>query len=301
MCSITVIIPCKNEAHNLPLTLKHIFDEVRHGYISEIILVDNESTDNSVEIASYFGVKILTCSGNISQVRNFGAHNATNEILGFIDADVEIVDGWSLEVVKFFKNNQYADNLIIGHTYGVRDSCSWIERIWHKYLQARRKTKYINGGNLALTKACFKRIGGFDPELITGEDVDFCQRALDIGINIINNVELKTIHHGYPQDLVSFYKRERWHGLGMSKYLLSPHKSKPLLLAYLVLCMPIILPIIYFFFGKKTFVILQLPAFIFCMRRLNDSRLHDKLRLLVLLNVYSIARAHALYEILSKN
>ncbi|KAA0889012.1 glycosyltransferase [Oryzomonas rubra] len=296
MLSISVIVPCKDEEHILPLTLGALINETRNGYISEIILVDNQSTDSSVDIARSLGVKVFSCSGNVSQVRNYGAQNAANGIIAFVDADVEVVAGWSSWIVNYFNSFKYPNNIIIGDVYGVRNGCSWVERIWHKSLKERQITKYINGGNIALTKRCFIKTGGFDSSLVTGEDVDFCQRASDNGIDIVRTESMKTIHHGYPNDLRSFYICERWHGLGMVKYS-KTIISKPLLLSYFVLSMPISIPLYYKLFGPNALIVLPLPAFILSSRRLKSSNLFDKLKLMILFIIYGFARAHALFDI----
>ena len=53
---------------------------------------------------------------------------------------------------------------------------------------------------------------GFSEHLETAEDYDFCQKAVRAGAVIRNNPDLVVTHDGYPQSLISFVQRERWHG-----------------------------------------------------------------------------------------
>jgi len=73
--------------------------------------------------------------------------------------------------------------------------------------------RYINSGHLIVNRKLFNELGGFNPKLVTGEDLDFSHRAVSFfGARIINNKRLSVIHLGYPNDIKTFIKREIWHG-----------------------------------------------------------------------------------------
>src|SRR5690625_6395899 len=75
-------------------------------------------------------------------------------------------------------------------------------------------TPYINSGNLITTREVMDLVGGFDPGMITGEDVDFCLRAARQGVRLVVNEQFVAHHEGYPRSLLSFFNRELWHGTG---------------------------------------------------------------------------------------
>lgn len=90
---ISVIIPVMNEVGTLSACLRSILNQISEG--DEVIVVDNGSTDGSLDIAEKFPVKLLreTRRGR-SFARNRGLREARGEWIAFIDADVVLHDGW---------------------------------------------------------------------------------------------------------------------------------------------------------------------------------------------------------------
>lgn len=81
----SIIVIAKNEAGIIQDCLESIKD-----LASEIILVDSGSIDNTVKIAKSFGAKIITTTGDYSQLRNAGLKAATGDWVFYIDADERI-------------------------------------------------------------------------------------------------------------------------------------------------------------------------------------------------------------------
>ena len=91
MNSLSFVIPCLNEEKTLPIVLEKI-NRVREsslsGYKTEIVVSDNGSTDNSIEIAKKFGARVVHCptKGYGAALKN-GINNAEEENVVFADAD----------------------------------------------------------------------------------------------------------------------------------------------------------------------------------------------------------------------
>ena len=85
---ISVIIPNYNDAETLPLCLEAVLSSECSNF--EVIVVDDKSTDNSVEIINKYNVRLLMHNENQGQAaaRNTGAKQAKGEILLFTDGDV---------------------------------------------------------------------------------------------------------------------------------------------------------------------------------------------------------------------
>lgn len=238
---LSVVIPARNEELQISRCLQALLEERQSfNHIRDIIVVDNGSTDRTLLIAEALGVTICSTEGTISRVRNVGAASSTGEILCFIDADVEVLPGWSHAIMEYAESSGDAiRERVFGNRVGIKEKGSWIEQSWHLYLEGNRAPTYINSGNLMVHRDLFERLDGFQVALMSGEDVDFCRRARDLGVSIASIPGIRTIHHGNPGTLWKFAKREFWHGLCAIDSLLAGRPKKIDLLALLfLLCIP---------------------------------------------------------------
>ena len=95
----SVIIPARNEAANIANVIKAILQQTPDRGKLEVILVDDGSTDNTVEIARTAGAVVIEAgltesAGNPAAARNRGATEARGDPLIFLDADCVVGEGW---------------------------------------------------------------------------------------------------------------------------------------------------------------------------------------------------------------
>ncbi len=91
---ITVIILTKNEEQNIEKCIESV------KWCDEIILIDDNSTDKTLQIAKKYKTIIYShpLNNNFSNQRNFGISKAKNEWILFLDADEVISDALSYEI-----------------------------------------------------------------------------------------------------------------------------------------------------------------------------------------------------------
>ncbi len=230
---INIIIPCFNEAKLLPLTLSALKRQsLKEACRLNVILMDNGSTDSSVEIAAEFGASIyVDRDATIAKLRNSGVSKTDNHgLLIFIDADIEVTDIWMKSVCELALDSASDPLYVTGYPCMPPKKASWVERHWFGHQEIN--TNYINSGNMITRRELFDRIKGFDETLKTGEDWDFCYRARNIGAVISPREQFLVHHNGYPGTLVDFLKREMWHGMGDCQNLRSFLRSKPALSSF---------------------------------------------------------------------
>ena len=85
---VSFIIPAYNEEKYLPVALKSIKDQ-QTDLIGEIILIDDFSTDRTVEMAKPYGARIYKSreKGDVSRMRNDGLEKAKGKCVLYVDAD----------------------------------------------------------------------------------------------------------------------------------------------------------------------------------------------------------------------
>ena len=232
---VSIIIPVYNEADILSVCLEKLCKLIL-PYEKEIIVVDHDSSDESVHIAKSYGAIVVSKKGGtISSVRNLGVERSTGDVLVFIDADVVVSENWGLEFVRIVTLLSRNDNMIYGaHCRPPRDS-SALERYWFSELSNEKRTKHIGSGHMIITKRFYDELGGFDEKMVTGEDYDICRRAVGLGGEVVNIPTLVAYHYGYPKNIFGFMKREMWHGVGDVKSISLFIKSKVAVLSVFVL------------------------------------------------------------------
>jgi glycosyltransferase involved in cell wall biosynthesis len=225
---ISFVIPAFNEERFIGDTLRAIARHCRDADMqAEVVVVDNGSTDSTPAIAADLCSTLLrTPRASVSHARNLGANAATADFIAFIDADVVITREW-VDAFLQLRRSAPPELLLTGFQYVVREQASWIEESWFKNL----KDKLLNGGNIVISRAAFARTGGFDKDLKTGEDYDFCERAIAAGVAYAPDPAFKAIHMGYPRTIGHFVRREYWHGEGDFKSLRSFVRSPVAIIA----------------------------------------------------------------------
>jgi glycosyltransferase involved in cell wall biosynthesis len=213
--TLSFLIPALNEEANIERCLKSIVAHVPRGLSYEIIVGDHGSTDNTRQIAANHGHRVLAVAGGtIGGLRNRLAEVAAGELFVFLDADTSISDAWGREIEAVVTDIQTRGSQVTGSICRAPPSCGPYTTYWFN-CAIRNPRLYLGTAHMIVPRRLFLEINGFDEQLRSGEDYDFCQRAVSVaGAEIINRPELCVYHHDYPSTMLDFYVREVWHGEG---------------------------------------------------------------------------------------
>lgn len=210
---VSFVIPVRDDVHRLRPCLASI---VRNQYpreLIELIVVDNESTDGSARAARDYGAIVITASDtSVAALRNRGARAALGGIIAFVDADHEIDPTWIETAADVLSDAKVAAT---GSAYLTQPSANWVQRQYDGLRTrppAREEVCWLGSGNLAIKRAVFERVGGFDASLTACEDVDLCNRVGQAGHRIIADPRLRSIHFGDPTTLKALFFGELWRG-----------------------------------------------------------------------------------------
>ena len=208
----SVILPCFNEAHTMPLTLVALNRAKGDRQDIECIIVDNGSTDDSVQLAHHFGARVLTCNREtISTVRNVGARNSHGAYLYFLDCDIAVPEHLFVALDAFIAENKYD---VLGFVDLAPETAPWFARTWSLRSLARRQkympVHWLPGRNIFLSRDYFNRVNGFDVRLKTSEDKDFVFRLRQAGATVVSDPRLILIHLGFERTFSEWCRKEFW-------------------------------------------------------------------------------------------
>ena len=237
--NISCIIPALNEENNIGALIKSILAQELGSDLSitEIIVVDNGSTDSTVAIAEGLGANVhIKPNYNIGGLRNYGARIAKGEILVFLDADNILTEN----VIANLYNNLVKDNVgAIGIPLRPYKNPTWVENIWfyhiHTYSKGLNVANHIASGAFGIKKELFISAGGFDERLTVGEDTELSLRIKSMGKEILLDPNCVVYNNGFPKTIIEFSRKEIWHGDSIKSIAI--HRNLDYLTVYFILCL----------------------------------------------------------------
>lgn len=207
--------------HNGIKYLDPCFDSLLHlNYPQdklELILVDNASTDGSVDHMKtrFPGVRIIENSRNLGfgRANNMGAKRARNEYVAFLNNDTRVDRNWLLQLVKPFLRSKdvacsgsrilswggkvidFDGGLMNFHGFAFQDNYGLG---YYEDDGGERRTIFVCGASMLVDKGVFLDLGGFDEDFdYFFEDSEFCLRLWALGYEVIFVPKAITYHrHG---------------------------------------------------------------------------------------------------------
>jgi glycosyltransferase involved in cell wall biosynthesis len=194
---VSVIIPNFNGAATLGRCLEAVFSSRYPKF--EVIVVDDCSTDNSVEIVKSFPCKLVRLDrrSGASKARNEGVAHSKGDILFFTDADCVLMEDTLAEAVRSFEG---LDNAVIGGTYTEVPFddrfFSTFQSIFVNYSETKKTAPdYIATHAMAIERALFIKSGGFPEHFLPIlEDVEFSHRLRRSGCRLAMNPSIVVRH-----------------------------------------------------------------------------------------------------------
>ncbi len=188
---VSVIIPTRNSSAFLEACLQSI--KVQTYSNVEIIVVDNNSTDTTKDIARKFTDKVFNQGPERSAQVNYGVEQAQGEYVYKVDSDFtldkNVVEQCVNETQKGF------DAVVVHNSPDV--TVSWIAKI-RKFEVDMYKYDITHSSARFVKKNVYKDIGGFNEKITAGEDYDFQNKLNRKGFKT-GFVEAEALHHGEPK------------------------------------------------------------------------------------------------------
>ena len=239
---ISVVIPVFNAERTIEACLESLYAQDTHPL--EIIVVDNGSTDKTMEIVGslmqrHEGVPTLLLQEarrGPSFARNRGAFQAQGDIIAFMDSDCMADPSWIDHVSQSFDRTDIGAvaGSVIGFdrqtTFGKFHALFTLRALPSS--QLFHAFTLVSGGfptaNLSVRGTLFRSLGGFDENIPQfGEDHDLCARIYRAGARIYFDKEA-IVHHKHRKSIKSTWHQSFGFGTGHAT-LLKKHFSKMLI------------------------------------------------------------------------
>lgn len=219
---VSVIVCTYNRCNIFPICLNSLANQKDvDKSLYEVIIINNNSTDNTQKIASQFANRnsnfrvFIEKKQGLSHSRNRGWKEARGEYIAYIDDDARADSRWILKMINFIK--KHPDILAFGGPYygfSLKSFPKWFPQEYgtkqlSKYQRKLRKGKeHLSGTNMVFHKSLFLKFGGFNPNfgmsgdnLGYGEEPEFQDRLYNGKVDIYYNPDLKVEH------LIASYKQ----------------------------------------------------------------------------------------------
>jgi glycosyltransferase involved in cell wall biosynthesis len=188
---------------------------------SEIIVVDNGSTDGTRDILRGFGnsVRILSeLKRGPAAARNAGIRAAASDHIAFTDADCVVEEGWLSNLTARLVDPSVG---IAGGRIDSFEPCNRIERFGerihdHRAAIERFRAPYAISMNWASRKSVLVNAGLFDESLLRGSDVDLSWRIHALGLRLMYADDAR-IRHRNEATWRGLYNEGVMHGAGSAR------------------------------------------------------------------------------------
>jgi glycosyltransferase involved in cell wall biosynthesis len=172
---VSVVVPTYNSNAMIAACLTSITQQTYPNI--ELIVVDNHSGDNTAEIARTFTDKVFIKGPERSAQRNYGVDHAAGAYVCIIDSDMELSPDVIQKCVEALQSSPSAKGAVIPEESfgeGFWAECKRLERSFYVGVDWMEAARFFD-------IKTYKKLGGYDANLVSGEDWDLSQRVAAIG------------------------------------------------------------------------------------------------------------------------
>ena len=221
--SVSVVIIGLNVAATIEACVRSVQRMAYPRRALEIIYVDGGSSDGSTDIARAAGARVVVtrhARPTPGRQRNAGARAARFDLIQFLDGDTRVHPLWLHRALPEFKGTVRA---VCGLRREAHPRANWYHRIAEMDWSYPVGICDYFGGDVLIGRDDFFATGGFDEELIAGEDPELSFRLRERGARIRRLAFDATVH-----DCRMFHFRSYWKRGYRSGYAYGEVGARPL-------------------------------------------------------------------------
>jgi glycosyltransferase involved in cell wall biosynthesis len=172
---VSVVVTTRNNHQTLDACLNSIIGQTYEPI--ELIIVDRDSTDGTKAIAKYYTNKVFNCGPERSAQRNFAVNRASGEFVMIVDSDMELTPHTVHDCVDTMHYRPATRGIIVPEESfgrGFWAACKRLERSFYHGSDALEAARFF-------TRSAYLHAGGYDVNLVSGEDWDLSDRVRQLG------------------------------------------------------------------------------------------------------------------------
>ena len=214
---VSVVVTTKNEGKNISNCLQSVMRQSFPSDHVELIVVDNNSSDDTVSIAESFTSKVYTAGPERSVQRNLGVEKAIGEYILYLDADMVLSSNLIKDCVEMCENGGYIALYIPERIIG--------KGFWIKVRDFERS--FYDGTCIDAVRFVrrdkFLEVRGFDTTLTGPEDWDFDRRIRVLGkVGVVNG---PLFHNEGEFNLREYLAKKKYYLSSFDKYIMKWGKN----------------------------------------------------------------------------
>lgn len=238
----SIVICTFNRCNFLKETIVSIIESLRDRNDCELLIIDNNSTDHTAEIVKSFthlgSVRyFLETNQGLSHARNRGMKEVQGEIIVYLDDDIELPSNYFDICDSIFQDPEIviSGGKVLPFKVEIPE---WLPKNYYFLVSVYdlgnepKFVKYLMGGNFAIRREVAKKIGSYSTELgrkgkslAGGEEIDYQNRAKELGCKIFYHPE-QNILHKINEKLNKNYVLRYAFELGGSERIIDGNKSR---------------------------------------------------------------------------
>ncbi|KXK07457.1 MAG: PGL/p-HBAD biosynthesis glycosyltransferase [Microgenomates bacterium OLB22] len=209
---VSIIITTKNEGKNIQACLESIQQQNFPAKDIEIIVVDNNSSDRTKEIAERYTKKVFNKGPERSAQRNYGVQKCNGEWILYLDADMTLHPDVIRDALIAVNRDEklialYIREVVVGESFFAK-----VRRFERSFYDAT-----VIDCVRVIRKDVFEKVGGFDTTMSGPEDWDFDKKIRAIGKTSL--LTTPVYHNESEVTLTRYLKKKAYYSQSFATYI----------------------------------------------------------------------------------
>jgi cellulose synthase/poly-beta-1,6-N-acetylglucosamine synthase-like glycosyltransferase len=185
--TVAVVVIGRNEGDGLLRCLQSVAEVVHGPSALDIVYVDSDSSDDSVDLVRRIGIRAIALPPGpttAARGRNAGWKTTEGELVLFLDGDTILHPEFISRAMKEFADPKVA--VVWGHRREIAARGTVYNRVLDLDWICKPGLTEFCGGDALIRRDVLAAVGGYDEQLIAGEEPEMCRRMRIAGYQILH-------------------------------------------------------------------------------------------------------------------